>query len=90
MKSEHGGWPLLMVRFHGSTSMVRLLEKSVLKALGPSLGVNRMWTKKNDLAPKSECVVFFNTCSKRVFLKKNSSLTILLFSFGLHLSSLLC
>jgi len=27
--------------------------------LGPSLGVNRMWTKKNDHAPKSECVEFF-------------------------------
>ena len=34
------------------------LKKSILKALSPSLGVNRMWTKKNDHAPKSECADF--------------------------------
>ncbi len=29
------------------------------KSLGPSLGVNRMWTKRNnDHAPKSECLCF--------------------------------
>ena len=41
------------------TSMIWLLKNIVLKALGPSLGVNRMWTKKNDHAPKSECADFF-------------------------------
>jgi len=57
---------------HGPTSMVRLLIKLVLKALGPSLGVNRMWTKKNDYASKSEDVdLFFNTCPKRAVLNEN-------------------
>jgi hypothetical protein len=69
------------------------LKNLVLKVLGLSLGTNRMWTKKNDHAPKSECVDFylfiFNTCPKRKKLIKNSSLTILLSSLGLHLSSLL-
>jgi hypothetical protein len=70
--------------------MVRLLEKLVLIALGPSLGVNQMWTKKNDHAPKSEGVDLLNTCPKRAVLKKKkSSLTILLSSLGLHLLSLL-
>ena len=56
---DHGRGPFPMVRVHGPTSMVQLLKTLVLKALGPSLGVNRMWTKKNDHAPKSECVDFF-------------------------------
>ena len=57
-----------------SEFMVQLLKKLVLRALGSSLGINRMWAKKNDHALKSEGVDFFNTCSKRVVLK---SLTIL-------------
>ena len=44
-----------MVQFHGPTSMIRLLKKVVLKALDPSIGVNQMWTKKNDHASESEC-----------------------------------
>jgi hypothetical protein len=62
--------PFKMVQVHGPTSMVQLLRKIVLKALAPSLGVNQMWTKKNDRAPKSECVDFFNTCPKRAILKE--------------------
>ena len=56
------------------------VKSQFTKSLGPSLGVNCMWTKRNDHAPKSECVDFFlNICSKReVLRKKNSSLTILL------------
>ena len=45
-----------------------------------SLGVNRMWTKRNDCAPKSECVDFYNICPKRVFLDFFPSSTILLSS----------
>ena len=59
MKLGHGRGLFSMARVHGPTSMVRLLKKLVLKALDPSLGVNRMWTKKNDHAPKSECADFF-------------------------------
>jgi hypothetical protein len=51
MKSDHKGGP-----FEWSKFMVQLLNKIVLKALGPSLGVNQMCTKKNDHAPHNECV----------------------------------
>ena len=44
-----------MVRLYGPTAIVRILE--LTKPLGPSLRVNRMWTKRND-----EC------CPKRVVL----------------------
>ena len=59
MKSDHGGWLLPW-----SNSMVQLPWSNFLKiqftnSLGPSLGVNRMWTKKNDHAPKSESADFF-------------------------------
>jgi hypothetical protein len=70
MKLDHGRWTLSMVRVHGLTSMVRLHKKLVLRVLGPSLGVNRMWTKKSDHAPKIEGAHFFNTCPKRAILKK--------------------
>ena len=59
-----------MVQVHRPTSMVRLIKILVLKALGLSLGVNQMWTKKNDHSPKSECADFFNTCPKMAVLKK--------------------
>ena len=32
-----------------------------------SLGVNRMWTKRNDRGPESECGDFFNICPKMTF-----------------------
>ena len=71
IKSDHGRGPFLMVWVHGPTSMVRLLRKLVLKALGPLLCVNQMWTKKNDHAPKSKCVDFFlNMPKKGSFEKK--------------------
>ena len=88
MDHEVGPWK--RAYFNGPTSMVRLLKNSVLKALGPSLGVNQMWTKTNDHAPKNECADLKNKiCPKKAFLKINSSLLILLSSLGLHLSSLL-
>ena len=59
MKSKHGRWPFSMVQVHGSASMVRLLKNPVFKALGSSLGLNRMWIKKNDHAPKGECTECF-------------------------------
>jgi hypothetical protein len=46
MKSDHGRWPF----FHGPT-----------KRLGPSLGVNRTCTKRNDHAPTSKCVDVFSS-----------------------------
>ena len=58
---HYGPWSRTMEEglFQWSKFMVRLLEKYVLKALGPSLGVNQVWTKKNDHASESECVDFF-------------------------------
>jgi len=42
-----------------------------------SLGVNRMWTKRNDHATKIECVDFCNIFLKKGNFERNSSLTIL-------------
>ena len=86
---DHEVGPCKMVVFHGLTSWSNIhwsdfLKKSITKPLGPSLGVNRMWTKRNDHATKSECVDFFNICPKRVVLKegrKKSSLIFRLSSF---------
>ena len=92
MDHEVGPWKMAFLngRLHGPTSMVRLLKELVLKALGPSLGVNQMWTKKNDHAPKREWVdVFLINAQEEQFWIFFSSLTILLSSFELHLSSLL-
>ena len=81
-----------MYNEHGKF-MVQLLWSEFLKkkmrALGPSQRVNQMWTKKNDHAPKSERIDFFNTCPKEGHFEKKSSLTYHLSSLGLHLSSLL-
>jgi hypothetical protein len=56
MKSDHGRWSIFMVQF---------LRKLAYKAFGPSLGVSRMWTKRNDHAPKRERVDFFNASSRK-------------------------
>jgi hypothetical protein len=37
--------------------------------MGPSLGVNRMWTMKNDHTPKSGGAIFFNIKKNAVFEK---------------------
>ena len=55
----------------------------IRKPLGPSVGVNQMWTQRNDHASNSDCVDFCNICPKKVLLKekkKKLSLTILLSS----------
>ena len=80
-KSDHGRWFFSKVRRDGSTSMVWFLKKKqITKPLGPSLGVNWMWTKRNDCAPKSEWVDFFYYMPKKGSFGKSSSLTILLSS----------
>jgi hypothetical protein len=62
---EEGG-PFSMVPLSWSDC----LENQFTKLLGPSLGVNQMWTKKNDYASKNECADFLNTCPKRAVLKE--------------------
>jgi hypothetical protein len=58
VKSDHGRWPLSMIQVHVPTFMVQLHKKLVLRALGPSPSVKRMWTRKNDHAPKNELADF--------------------------------
>ena len=53
--------------FHGLVSQ---------KSLGPSLVVNRMWTKRNDHASESACADIY--MSKKGSFENDSSLTILL------------
>jgi hypothetical protein len=80
-----------MYNGHGKF-MVQLPLSDFLKkmeAFVPSLCVNQMWTRKNDHAPQSERVDFFNTCPKEGRFEKNSSLTNLVSSLGLQLSSVL-
>ena len=54
--------------FHGHTSMVQFLKNAFLKPLGPSLGINQIWTNKSDHAPKSGCADLFDICPKRAIL----------------------
>jgi hypothetical protein len=65
-----------------------LKNNQFTKFLGPSLVVNQMWTKRNDHAPKSDCVDFFLNMPKNDSLKKFPSLTILLFSHAFIFFSL--
>jgi hypothetical protein len=51
--------------------MVRLNKKLVLRAMGPSLGVNQMWTKRKDHGAKTGGGVFFNIFTKRAVLRSN-------------------
>jgi len=62
MNSNHGRWFFSVVRF---------LRNQFTKPLGPSLGVNWMWTKRSNHASKNECAKFCNICPKRAILKKN-------------------
>ena len=72
MKLDHEGWPFSMVQLDGPTSMVRFLKKAIYKAFGPlTRCIHRMWTKRNDHAPKSECVDFLIYAQKGQFWKKN-------------------
>ena len=83
MKSEHERWPNSMVQLLWSN----FLNNQFTKPLGPSLGVNLMWTTRNDHAPKSECVDVFLICAQKGQFQKNSSLTILLSSLLFLFSS---
>ena len=83
MDHEVGPWN--MVFFPWSDFIVELpwsdfLKHQIAKFLGPSLGVSRMWIKRNDHAPKSECAGFFHVCPEREIIKKKSSLAIIVSS----------
>ena len=71
MKWDHERWPFPWLDMMVQLLWSDFLKKQITKPLGPSLGVNRMWIKRNDHAPKSERADFFNVSPKRAFLKKN-------------------
>ena len=90
MKSDHERWPFPWFDFMVQLPWSNFLEIQSTKPSRPSLGVNWMRTKRNDYAPKNECVdLFFNICPKRALKKslKKSSLTILLSSLVFIFSS---
>ena len=83
---------LFYVRVQGPILGVWLLKKVVLKALGSwaiSLRVNRMWTKKNDHTPKTECGKFLIHAQKGQFWRKIKFDHFLVFFSASQLSSLL-
>ena len=73
---DHEVGPCKMAFFHGRTS----LKNNFINSLGSSLGVNWMWTKGNNHAPKSECAGFFWYMSEKGSFENNSGLTTLLSS----------
>ena len=83
---DHEVGPLKKIIFHSPTSCPAFTSNFLINQfaenLGPSLGVNQIWMKRNDHAPKNACVgFFFIYVQKGQFWKeKKSSLTILLSS----------
>jgi hypothetical protein len=76
--------PVYTMDHEGGLPWSNSLKTQFTKALGPSLGVNQMWTKRNGHAPRSECVDFLNICPKKAD-KKNKfdhSLSFLVFIFS--------
>ena len=53
MNSSHGRCLIPRYEFMVYISWSEFLKKWFTKPLGPSLGVNRMWIKRNDRAPKN-------------------------------------
>ena len=47
------------------------VKNNLQSLLDPALGVNRMWTKRNDHAPKSEYIKFLYICPKRTICFSN-------------------
>ena len=82
MKSDHRRWHFPMVQLPWSDFLKKKHQQQFTKRLGPSLGANWMWTKRNDRASKKMNVLHFcNICpSREILKKKRSSLTILLSS----------
>ena len=57
MDHEVGPWKMAFINGPSSWSNFYFLEIG-FESLGPSLGVNQMWTKKNDHAPKVNMLFF--------------------------------
>ena len=54
---HHAPWSRTME--DGLFPWSNFLENQFTKPLGPSLGADRMWTKRNGHAPKNECVLSY-------------------------------
>ena len=88
---HHGPWSQTMKDdlFSWSDLMVQLpwfdfFKRSITKLLmSPSLGVNRMWTKRNDHPQNDVCAYFLIYTPKRKTWKNNPILIILLSSSSL-------
>ena len=71
MKLDRGRWPSSMVWLMVQLPWYDFLKKQQhTKSLGSLLGVNRMWTKKYDHAPKSECANFLIYMPKKGSFEK--------------------
>ena len=81
MKSDNGRWPFQWSEFKVQLIRSDFFKIVVMKALGPSLGVNWMWTKKNDHAPKNERIDFVKYMSKKGNVERMFQVTIVLSFF---------
>jgi hypothetical protein len=70
MNSSHGRCIIPRYEFMVYISWSEFLKNWFTKPLGSSLGVNRMWTKRNGHAARNGCAHFFNISPKRVVLGK--------------------
>ena len=61
---DHEVVPYHRAFFNGHTFTIWFLRIAFWKSLGSWLGVNQMWIKISDHAPKNGCVVFYNICPK--------------------------
>ena len=72
---DHGRWPFPWSYLMVQLSWYDFLKKQFTKPLGPSLGVNQMWTKRNNHAPNVNVLIFLfylNICPKRASLRGDS------------------
>ena len=72
---ELGPWKMLYLwsEFMGQIPWSKFLKNQFTKFLGPSLGVIRMWTMKNDHAQQNEGVDLFNICPTDAVLGKKKT-----------------
>ena len=91
MDHEVGPWkmvffhgPTIWSNFHGLVSLKNILQSP----LGPLVGVNGMWIKRNNHASRKKCAIFFyKKYVKSVQFKKYFKLTFLLSSLVFIFSS---
>ena len=68
-ESFSGGHCTWMKKWHGNQRGGHFLEGEFS---GGQVAVRQTWTKRNDYAPKNECVGFLNICHKNISLEKRT------------------